>query len=81
MLFEQRARSSRAAPRTHPRLTSWTLHRMQGAIVRLGGSCRPVASRISFPVALEARAANVDGLGHIGIRELVGHELRMRRPG
>ncbi|MGH2658966.1 MAG: CpaF family protein [Actinomycetota bacterium] len=29
-------------------------------------------------VALEARAANVEGLGHIGIRELVRHALRMR---
>jgi len=29
-------------------------------------------------VALEARAANVEGLGYIGIRELVRHALRMR---
>jgi pilus assembly protein CpaF len=29
-------------------------------------------------VALEARAANVEGLGQIGIRELVRHALRMR---
>jgi pilus assembly protein CpaF len=29
-------------------------------------------------VALEARAANMEGLGHIGIRELVRHALRMR---
>jgi pilus assembly protein CpaF len=29
-------------------------------------------------VALEARAANVEGLGRIGIRELVRHALRMR---
>jgi pilus assembly protein CpaF len=29
-------------------------------------------------VALEARAANVEGLGHVGIRELVRHALRMR---
>lgn len=29
-------------------------------------------------VALEARAANVEGLGEIGIRELVRHALRMR---
>jgi pilus assembly protein CpaF len=29
-------------------------------------------------VALEARAANIEGLGHIGIRELVRHALRMR---
>ena len=29
-------------------------------------------------VALEARAANVEGLGQVGIRELVRHALRMR---
>ncbi len=29
-------------------------------------------------VSLEARAANVEGLGHVGIRELVRHALRMR---
>jgi pilus assembly protein CpaF len=29
-------------------------------------------------VALEAKAANVEGLGHVGIRELVRHALRMR---
>jgi pilus assembly protein CpaF len=29
-------------------------------------------------VALESRSANVEGIGHIGIRELVRHALRMR---
>jgi len=29
-------------------------------------------------VALEARAANIEGLGHVSIRELVRHALRMR---